>query len=672
MRYSSGVSPSRRNPIRLVAGVALLAGCLAETGPRGPSIALGPLGSLSVMVPELTMPLMSDTCFSVRVYRTADPAQRTPDAIVWSQDGLCTSERGGAGLALDLLAGCDPFAPGEGALNSVELELDAVYMRGAAGGDGVVLTPDYYANPCPAGAGQCVLTVPCDEIGTSEAVFDLALAAHPGLGVFETRVSLGEVFCSAKLDCRDGDGGALDYLVDPASGGDGPTAVLGLSCRGGAALGETFLYRDDVVVSCEVDGVPTRSARVDPSGGPGAVTPIDDGAAALFAAAVHRGIASDGVTFYWNVALGLALASVQPGETCTLDARAAAAVAPLVAGVTPEHARYPVIHWQADLFRHDGQEGALACERHPLGAGDGAVATVYTAIDTPIQLVHEMARGADGREVITSFDPIVVDPGWHEATIAFMEAIGIAPDQTILYAGTPQAITGEALWEAVDALVVGLVSDGLWERMRALYPFVGGTAAAHSLNLKDPRDLDEAYRLSFIGGVAHSPTGYDPNGSNGYADTHLSNAALPQDSLALATYNREGGNDGFEISGGAAPRTQLIAKYTNGDTYFDSNNAMNLSRYRSAWDGRGFYLSSRVSASTVKLFIDGALDRTLSAASAAPQDVSFKLSKWQGGNIFSGRELAFAMIAEGFSDAEAPLLAALVEAFQAALGRSVR
>ena len=41
---------------------------------------------------------------------------------------------------------------------------------------------------------------------------------------------------------------------------------------------------------------------------------------------------------------------------------------------------------------------------------------------------------------------------------------------------------------ALDGLVVGLKGYGLWTKMAAIYPFIGGTAALHKWNLKDPRD----------------------------------------------------------------------------------------------------------------------------------------------------------------------------------------
>lgn len=57
--------------------------------------------------------------------------------------------------------------------------------------------------------------------------------------------------------------------------------------------------------------------------------------------------------------------------------------------------------------------------------------------------------------------------------------------------------------------------------MKAIYPFVGGSSTTHKYNLIDPRDADAAFRLTFSGGITHNANGAKPNGSDGYADTHL-------------------------------------------------------------------------------------------------------------------------------------------------------
>ncbi len=74
--------------------------------------------------------------------------------------------------------------------------------------------------------------------------------------------------------------------------------------------------------------------------------------------------------------------------------------------------------------------------------------------------------------------------------------------------------------------------------MRALYPFVGGTASTHKFNLKNPLDTNAAYRLTFFGGVTHSSNGIIGNGTNGYADTFLANNVMAQSNAHISVYSR--------------------------------------------------------------------------------------------------------------------------------------
>jgi len=97
-------------------------------------------------------------------------------------------------------------------------------------------------------------------------------------------------------------------------------------------------------------------------------------------------------------------------------------------------------------------------------------------------------------------------------------------------------ITDVTQANAVNTLVIGLKADGLWTNMQALYPFVGGTATQHKYNLKDPRDLNVAYRLTFFGGWTHNSNGATGNGINTQADTNYNGFTYGQ----LGVYNRGG------------------------------------------------------------------------------------------------------------------------------------
>lgn len=75
---------------------------------------------------------------------------------------------------------------------------------------------------------------------------------------------------------------------------------------------------------------------------------------------------------------------------------------------------------------------------------------------------------------------------------------------------------------ATITLFTSLVSNGLWDKLYAFYPVLGGVAASHTINANSSVGL---YDLTFNGGWTHSSSGMQPNGTNGYAETNL-NAQL--------------------------------------------------------------------------------------------------------------------------------------------------
>jgi hypothetical protein len=99
---------------------------------------------------------------------------------------------------------------------------------------------------------------------------------------------------------------------------------------------------------------------------------------------------------------------------------------------------------------------------------------------------------------------------------------------------TAAGITDSTQKTAINTLVVGLKADGIWTKMQAIYPFVGGSASTHKWNLKDPRDLNAAYRLTFNGGWTHNSNGITGNGTNAYAESYY----FPITINTIGTYNR--------------------------------------------------------------------------------------------------------------------------------------
>lgn len=241
---------------------------------------------------------------------------------------------------------------------------------------------------------------------------------------------------------------------------------------------------------------------------------------------------------------------------------------------------------------------------------------------------------------------------------------------------TAAAITDPTQQTAINNLVVGMKADGIWTKMKAIYPFVGGTATTHKWNLKDPRDLDAAFRLVFNGGWTHSSTGATPNGTNGYADTKL----VPSSVLAL---------DSSHISGYTRTNTSVLApllssenatsyangifiwpKYT-GNLFSVRINDDNSDSATAVTNTQGLHLATRT-ASNVKKYIHNTTQIVSSTtASSALNVASIYIGASRNNANYSTHQTAFNTIGDGLTDTEAANLYTRVQAFQTSLFRAV-
>lgn len=266
---------------------------------------------------------------------------------------------------------------------------------------------------------------------------------------------------------------------------------------------------------------------------------------------------------------------------------------------------------------------------------------------------------------------------------------------------TAAAISDPTITTAVDGLVVALKTAGLWSKLRAVWPMVGGTGASHKFNLKDPRDLHAAHRLTYhintaadlydagnLMPVVHTASGLHPTLGGGYADTHL-NPSLHLGSPAsttLAYYSTAdsfGGapaNDYTEMGcydAATGKRFHLIIRY-DGNTFYFGQHETTVTGASNA-DARGLFVGTRLTeADTVNRQVGykNGVRLTATAGSAtAPVQPAFDRSVWIGGiNSYDGhtdRPCGFAAIGDGLTQAENADLYAAVQAFQTTLGRQV-
>ena len=258
----------------------------------------------------------------------------------------------------------------------------------------------------------------------------------------------------------------------------------------------------------------------------------------------------------------------------------------------------------------------------------------------------------------------VVNPYWYKYPCT---------DYDVLLFLKVTGITDQTIASALCALVAGMKANGTWAKCNAIYPFVGATATTHKYNLKNPVDSNAAFRLTFSGGWTHSQSGALPNGTNAYANTFYQPTFL--NTAHLSFYSRTNTTGLFnDIGSGGAPiipNSVILTRYL--DRFYGNNN-QNLDSFVTNTDSRGFYLTTRTSATDNRLYKNLALVLTSGVASTSIAPFNIYISAFNQGGIttrFSNRECAFASIGTGLTDIEATSLSSLVQQFQISLGRQI-
>ena len=266
---------------------------------------------------------------------------------------------------------------------------------------------------------------------------------------------------------------------------------------------------------------------------------------------------------------------------------------------------------------------------------------------------------------------------FYTAVQAFQTTLGRSiGTQTVSDADAQAFVTAANIQDQVEAnainnLVIGMKADGLWTKMKAVYPFVGGTASTHKWNLKNPLDTDAAFRLTFSGGWTHSSTGATPNGTNGYANAFVNvGTNLAQNSTHVSVYSRTNvdrvapsiGN----VTGGAPDEVSMWIR-SGGLSYLRVNNQTASTTANT--DSRGLFIGNRVNSTQMTLSIRGT-QTTFSNTSNSTSTTSIKLGSIPP-NFFDTKELAFASVGDGLTSQNMTDLTTAVQAYQTTLGRQV-
>ena len=263
------------------------------------------------------------------------------------------------------------------------------------------------------------------------------------------------------------------------------------------------------------------------------------------------------------------------------------------------------------------------------------------------------------------------------------DIVGVTTDPDAQAFITAAAITNPTQQAAINTLVVDLKGYNIWTKMKAIYPFLGSTASQHKFNLKDPRDLDAAFRILWNGGVTHSANGVQFGGVNGYGDTKfIPSSALTLNSSHMSFYSRttatgDTGIDDFGTYIGLTQAMRMMIKIQNTTDSLVDMNAVAQRIIGTVTTPSGFFLANRQNSTSLKYTRNttslgtntntntGTLPTTVMGLGCLYNNSTGTFTN------FSARQCAFASIGDGLTDTEAANFYTAVQAFQTTIGRSI-
>ena len=258
-------------------------------------------------------------------------------------------------------------------------------------------------------------------------------------------------------------------------------------------------------------------------------------------------------------------------------------------------------------------------------------------------------------------------------------ASGCTPDADAQKFIDSAGITDQTQKDAICTLVRELKDSSLWSSMSAIYPFVGGTASTHKWNLKDPRDADAAFRLTFSGTWSHTSSGADPNGSTAYANTYANPTSLFANNFLHISYYSTENTSGATLKEdfGALSTSNEVAiliKYL--DVFYTAVSFNAGAGSAANTNSQGYYVANRRSdnAANIEGYKNGTRLINVTETAARNNNNLYIGARNASGTAdrFSDRNVAFATIGTALSQDQARALNTIVEKFNDALGRGVQ
>lgn len=230
-------------------------------------------------------------------------------------------------------------------------------------------------------------------------------------------------------------------------------------------------------------------------------------------------------------------------------------------------------------------------------------------------------------------------------------------------------ITDEQEIFALCQLVSDLKSKFIWDRLIAFYPFLGGSASTHSVNLKDPSQ----YSITF-NEMSHSNLGIQTDNTDSFGNTgyvpfssgYLSIGVYANIQTAFTENGLIGVTDGFTHSLSISQNSSII-------TYLNLGNTASHSITQSLISDSGFYAHTRISDSEFIGIVEGKIFKNNSTQSGSYPNSAIYIGSINNNNLplsESIQIISTAYISNYIDEQQLIYLDDIVRRFNSKLGRS--
>lgn len=238
---------------------------------------------------------------------------------------------------------------------------------------------------------------------------------------------------------------------------------------------------------------------------------------------------------------------------------------------------------------------------------------------------------------------------------------------------TATGLTDAVQKGAVSTLAKDYKQAGLWTLRYGIWPMMGGTATTCKYNLKDPRDLDAALRITFVNSPTFSSNGVDWNGTTQYGDPHF-NPSFLTTTTSLLYYSRENANTGtdqVDFGGRNGGNSNWLSAYYSGTGLNKSfgQNGVNLLTGNASSSAACFEVTK--TGTTAAFYRDGVSLATTTDATAAINALMYLGAYNNNGSpgLYTNRQCAGAAAGDGVDATKAALEYAAWQKFNTTLSR---